>query len=156
MAFYQFKTIQKLPANLNEVWDFISDPENLKKITPEHMGFLITSKTGEGKMHPGMIITYKVSPILGIKMNWMTEITHVQDFEFFIDEQRIGPYSLWHHQHKIEPIAGGVLMTDIVTYQPPFGILGAIANRLFIKTQIKQIFNFRTIALENKFGKFAE
>lgn len=156
MAFYQFKTIQKLPANLNEVWDFISDPENLKKITPEHMGFLITSKTGEGKMHTGMIITYKVSPILGIKMNWMTEITHVQDFEFFIDEQRIGPYSLWHHQHKIEPIAGGVLMTDIVTYQPPFGILGAIANRLFIKTQIKQIFNFRTIALENKFGKFAE
>lgn len=156
MAFYQLKTTQKLPANINKVWEFISEPENLKKITPVHMGFNIISKTGEGKMYPGMIITYKVSPILGIKMNWMTEITHVRDFEFFVDEQRIGPYSLWHHQHKIEPIAGGVIMTDIVTYQPPFGILGAIANSLFIRMQIKQIFDFRTIALEKKFGKFAE
>ena len=85
-----------------------------------------------------MIITYKVSPLLGIKLNWVTEITHVRDKEYFVDEQRIGPYAMWHHEHKIEAIADGVLMTDIITYQPPFGILGAIANALFIKKQLKK------------------
>jgi ligand-binding SRPBCC domain-containing protein len=154
MAFYQLIKTQKLPASVNEVWDFISSPSNLKKITPEHMGFIVTSNTGEEKMYPGMIITYKVSPLFGIKLNWMTEITHVSDFKYFVDEQRIGPYSMWHHQHKIEAIEGGVLMTDIVTYQPPFGILGAIANSLLIRDQLEQIFNFRTVALEKMFGKY--
>lgn len=154
MAFYQLIKTQKLPAPLAEVWDFISAPSNLKEITPEHMGFIVTGNTGEGKMYPGMIITYKVSPLFGIKLNWMTEITHVKDFEYFVDEQRIGPYSLWHHQHKIEAIEGGVLMTDIVTYQPPMGILGAVANALIIKKQLQQIFDYRTVALEKRFGKF--
>ena len=103
-----------------------------------------------------MIITYKVSPLLGIKLNWVTEITHVKDHEYFVDEQRIGPYAMWHHQHKIEPITGGVLMTDIVTYQPPMGFLGAMANSLFIKRQLKQIFDFRTVALEKRYGKFKD
>ena len=103
-------------------------------------------------MYPGMIITYKVSPLLGIKLNWMTEITNVKEYEYFVDEQRIGPYSLWHHQHKIEPIDGGVLMTDIVTYQPPFGFIGAIANSLIIKKRLQQIFDYRSIALEKRFG----
>lgn len=156
MAFYQLNTKQKLPATIQEVWDFISSPANLKEITPPHMGFIVTSNTGSQKMYPGMIITYKVSPLLGIKLDWMTEITHVRDFEYFVDEQRIGPYSIWHHQHKIEPIEGGVLMTDIVTYEPPFGILGAIANTLIIKSQLKQIFDYRTVALEKRFGKFKD
>jgi ligand-binding SRPBCC domain-containing protein len=154
MAFYQLHTTQKLPATIQEVWDFISSPANLKEITPPHMGFIVTSNTGSQKMYPGMIITYKVSPLLGIKLDWMTEITHVRDFEYFVDEQRIGPYSIWHHQHKIEPIEGGVLMTDIVTYEPPFGILGAIANTLIIKSQLKQIFDYRTVSLEKRFGKY--
>ncbi len=154
MAFYQLIKTQKLPVTISEVWNFISSPENLKEITPEHMGFVVTSNTGKEKMYPGMIITYKVSPLLGIKLNWMTEITQVKDHEYFVDEQRIGPYSMWHHQHKIEPIEGGVLMTDIVTYQPPMGILGAIANSLLIKKQLQEIFEFRTIALEMRFGKF--
>ncbi|MBK9737494.1 MAG: SRPBCC family protein [Saprospiraceae bacterium] len=152
MAFYQLVKTQKLPVSVPEIWDFISSPANLKEITPEHMGFVVTSNTGEEKMYPGMIITYKVSPLLGIKLNWMTEITHVQESEYFVDEQRIGPYALWHHQHKIEAIEGGVLMTDVVTYQPPMGFLGAIANTLIIKNQLKQIFDFRTIALEKRFG----
>jgi ligand-binding SRPBCC domain-containing protein len=105
-------------------------------------------------MYPGMIITYKVSPLFGIKLNWMTEITHVKELEYFVDEQRIGPYSMWHHQHKIEAIEGGVLMTDIVTYQPPMGILGAMANTVLIKKQLQKIFDFRTLALERKYGKF--
>lgn len=154
MAFYQLNRQQKLPTGIRETWDFISSPANLKEITPEHMGFKITGNTGTEKMYPGMIITYKVSPFAGIAMDWMTEITHVQDYAYFVDEQRVGPYAMWHHQHKIEAIEGGVLMTDIVTYQPPLGILGAVANTLFIKKQLQQIFDYRNSALERKFGKF--
>jgi ligand-binding SRPBCC domain-containing protein len=154
MAFYQFIETQKISASISDIWDFISSPANLKEITPEQMGFVVTGNTGKGKMYPGMIISYKVSPLLGIKLDWMTEITHVKEQEYFVDEQRIGPYTLWHHQHKIEAIQGGVLMTDIVTYQPPFGILGAMANSLFIKKQLKEIFDYRTLALERRFGKY--
>jgi ligand-binding SRPBCC domain-containing protein len=153
MAFYQLQQTQKIPASVDVVWDFISSPMNLKEITPDYLGFLVTSNNNENKMYPGMIITYKVSPLLGIKLSWMTEITHVKDKEYFVDEQRVGPYSLWHHQHKITTIEGGVLMTDIVTYQPPFGFLGAIANTLIIKSKLKEIFDYRTVAVEKRFGK---
>jgi ligand-binding SRPBCC domain-containing protein len=155
MAFYQLVKTLKLPVSISQIWDFISVPDNLKDITPAHMGFVITGNTGKGKMYPGMIISYKVSPLLGIKLNWVTEITHVKEFEYFVDEQRIGPYSMWHHQHKIEPIEGGVLMTDVVTYQPPLGIVGAVANSLIIKKQLQQIFNYREVALEQRFGKYS-
>lgn len=153
MAYYQFTQTQVIPASLEQVWDFISSPNNLKTITPPYMGFEVLSNSGSNKMYAGMIITYKVSPVLGIKLNWMTEITHVKDLEYFVDEQRIGPYKLWHHQHKIEVVPAGVLMTDIVTYAPPLGFLGAIANSLFIKKQLKEIFDYRTVAVENIFGK---
>lgn len=154
MPFYQFTTTQKIPVDVNEIWRFISAPQNLKEITPEYMGFNITNNIVEGLMYPGLIITYKVSPIFNVKLNWMTEITHVKDLEYFVDEQKIGPYKLWHHQHRIEAIEGGVLMTDIVTYHPPLGFLGSIANTLFIKKKLKEIFDFRTLALEKRFGKF--
>lgn len=154
MGFYQLHKTQKVPASIDQVWDFISSPANLKKITPEYMGFNITSKLLNEKMYPGMIISYKVSPVLGIKMTWVTEITQVKEKEYFVDEQRVGPYSMWHHEHKIEPIEGGVLMTDIVSYKPPFGILGSIANSIIIKKQLKEIFDFRTVAVEKMFGKF--
>lgn len=154
MAFYQIIKTQKVPISKEIIWDFISSPNNLKEITPGRMGFIVKSNTGTAKMYPGMIITYKVSPLLGIKLNWVTEITQVRDLEYFVDEQRIGPYSMWHHEHKIEAIKGGVLMTDIVTYMPPLGFLGAIANSLFISKQLDQIFEYRMIALEKRFGKF--
>ncbi len=153
MPFYQFEQSQKIPASVDAVWDFVSSPMNLKEITPSYLGFLVTSKQGDLKMYPGMIITYKVSPLFGIKLSWMTEITHVKDKDYFVDEQRVGPYKLWHHQHKIIAIDGGVLMTDIVTYQPPFGFLGAIANTLIIKSKLKEIFDYRTLAVEKRFGK---
>ena len=150
MAFYQFHNEQQINTSLAEIWDFISSPENLKEITPDYMGFDITSKPA-GKMYPGMIISYKVSPIFGIKTDWVTEITHVKEQSFFVDEQRIGPYSLWHHQHIIEAIEAGVLMKDIVTYEPPFGFLGAIANSLFIEKKLKEIFDYRTVVLDKKY-----
>lgn len=153
MGFYQLHKTQKIPGTIDQIWDFISSPANLKKITPAYMGFNITSKLLSEKMYPGMIISYKVSPVLGIKMTWVTEITQVKEKEYFVDEQRVGPYSIWHHEHKIEPIKGGILMTDIVSYKPPFGILGSIANTILIKRQLKEIFDFRTVAMEKIFGK---
>lgn len=156
MAFYQLLKTQKLPVGIDIIWDFISSPHNLKEITPKHMGFEVTSHTMDEKMYPGMIITYKVSPILGIKLNWMTEITHVRDKEYFVDEQRSGPYTIWHHEHRIEPIPGGVLMTDLITYQPPFGILGIISNKCIIQNQLEYIFEYRREILENKFGTYKE
>lgn len=154
MAFYQFTQTQKIPANIDAVWDFISSPSNLKEITPSYMGFEVTSNSDSEKMYAGMIITYIVKPILGIPIQWMTEISQVKDKEYFVDEQRMGPYKLWHHQHKIEAIEGGVLMTDIVTYVPPFSFIGAVANALFIKNQLKNIFSYRTKAVEEKLGKW--
>ena len=154
MTIYQLEKKQKLPGTIENVWNFISSPHNLKKISPSYMGFEIISNNLPEKMYPGMIISYKISPFLGIKLTWVTEITHVKEMEFFVDEQRIGPYSIWHHQHKIEPIENGVLMSDIVTYKPPFGIVGLVSNQLFIKTQLERIFNFRETALENIFGKY--
>lgn len=154
MSIYQLKQQQKVPASISEVWDFISSPRNLKRITPDYMGFKIITDNLPEKMYPGMIIAYKVSPVLGIKMTWVTEITHVDEHVFFVDEQRVGPYTIWHHEHKIEKIDGGVLMTDIVTYKPPFGILGQIANAIFIRKQIESIFAYRDKAVIDIFGEF--
>jgi len=152
MAFYQFQKQQKISTTIDEIWEFISSPGNLKEITPDYMGFDITTKNLPDKMYAGMVISYEVSPLLGIKTTWVTEITHIIEKKYFVDEQRVGPYSLWHHQHIIEPIEDGVLMTDIVSYQPPFGFLGAIANALIIKNKLNEIFDFRTKAIESKFG----
>jgi ligand-binding SRPBCC domain-containing protein len=154
MSLHQLKTTQKIPATLEQVWDFISSPRNLSKITPSYMGFQITNEPIADKMYTGQIISYKVSPMLGIKLNWTTEITHVETNKYFIDEQRIGPYSIWHHQHHIREIPGGVEMDDIVSYLPPLGFLGDIANALFIKGQLREIFDYRFKAVEDYFGKY--
>jgi ligand-binding SRPBCC domain-containing protein len=151
MAFYQFYKTQIIKGSIEEVWDFISSPENLKEITPDYMGFEITSGNLSEKMYPGMIISYKVKPLLGIKMLWVTEITHVEEKRYFVDEQRIGPYSIWHHQHFIEPAGQGVLMTDIVSYKPPLGFLGALANTIFIGKRLDNIFTYREKKLEKLF-----
>ena len=152
MGFYQLRKTQKLTAKVDEIWELISSPAKLKTITPEYMGFNIISGTPAEKMYPGMIIAYHVSPVLKRKLTWVTEITHVLKNTYFVDEQRLGPYKFWHHEHFIEAIEGGVLMTDIVSYKPPFGIFGAIANKLFIKNQLEKIFNYRQKSLEKIFG----
>jgi len=154
MPLYQFKSTQKIPATIEQVWDFMSSPRNLKKITPPYMGFDITNEPLPEKMYAGMIITYKVSPMFNIPMTWVTEITHVRDQEYFVDEQRVGPYAIWHHQHLLEKIENGVLMSDIVSYQPPMGFLGAIANTLFIKNKLTEIFDYRFSAVVNEFGPY--
>jgi len=154
MPLYQFRKQQKVNTNIEDLWDFISSPANLKEITPDYMGFDIMSEALPEKMYPGMIIKYKVSPLLCIKTTWVTEITQVRDKQYFVDEQRVGPYTIWHHQHLLEPIENGVLMSDIVSYHPPFGLLGAIANSLMIKNKLNEIFDYRTAAIEKKYGKY--
>ncbi|WP_258104913.1 SRPBCC family protein [Marinoscillum sp. MHG1-6] len=151
MAVYTLERDQLLKATLAEVWNFISSPENLKTITPDYMGFDILSENPLQEMYEGMIIRYKVSPLLGIKTTWVTEITHIRHQQFFIDEQRIGPYKLWHHQHHIKETPEGILMKDIVHYSPPFGFLGAVANSLMIKSKLNEIFDYRWNKLEEIF-----
>jgi ligand-binding SRPBCC domain-containing protein len=151
---YSLQTIQKIPASLDEVWNFFSSPANLKDITPTNLGFQIVSKYHGDVMYAGQIIEYKVSPLLGIPLYWMTEITQVKDKEYFIDEQRFGPYSLWHHQHHFKSIEGGVQMTDIIHYKLPLWFLGDIAHGLFVQKQLQGIFNFRYQKTEEVFGKW--
>ena len=151
---YSIETIQKIPISLDTAWDFFSKPDNLKEITPDNLGFNIISKHHGTNMYPGQIIEYKVSPILGIPLYWMTEITHVEDKKYFVDEQRYGPYSMWHHQHHFKTIEGGVEMTDIVHYKLPLFFLGDIANIILVKSQLRGIFNHRYKAVDEKFGKW--
>ena len=151
---YSLKTIQKIPITLEQAWDFFSKPDNLKDITPSNLGFQIISKHHGDKMYAGQVIEYTVIPVLGIPLYWMTEITHVQDKQYFIDEQRFGPYSLWHHQHHFKELAGGVEMTDIVHYKLPLWFLGDIANTIMVKNQLAHIFNYRFAAVEKRFGKW--
>lgn len=150
---YSFKTIQKIPVGLDKAWEFFSNPSNLAVITPDTMGFTTISKYHGDSMYAGQIIEYKVSPVLGIPLYWMTEITHVEDKKYFVDEQRYGPYSLWHHQHHFKAIEGGVEMTDIIHYKLPLWFLGDIANRLMVKKQLKKIFDYRYKKTEALFGQ---
>lgn len=151
---YTLQTVQKLPVSIEEAWKFFSRPDNLADITPATMGFVIRSRSGGEKMYPGQLIEYTVKPLFGIPVYWMTEITHVKEPYYFVDEQRYGPYALWHHQHHFKEIDGGVEMTDIVTYKIPFWFLGDIANALVVKKKLQQIFDFRKEVVEKRFGIF--
>ena len=141
---------QKINTDINKLWNFISSPKNLSKITPDYMDFKILSEI-PNEMYEGLIISYTVRPILGIKLNWVTEITHIKNNNYFIDEQRQGPYKMWHHEHILEETNDGIIMRDKLSYIPPFGIFGQILNILFIKKQINKIFEYRTKILDEIF-----
>ena len=148
---YQYITKQELPITMEEAWVFLSDPKNLKRITPAYMGFDILSGA-DRSMFPGQIIQYRLTPLLGIPFRWVTEITHVEEGSYFVDEQRFGPYTFWHHKHFIYPTENGVVMEDIVDYKLPLGFLGRFAHLLFVRFKVKQIFNYREKALEQIFN----
>lgn len=149
---YQFKTKQIIPTDIKTCWDFFSSPANLKAITPSYMGFDILVDISE-KMYPGLMIEYRVKPLLGIPMNWITEITHVENLKYFVDEQRKGPYRIWHHEHHFKEIPNGVEMSDIVSYEIPLGILGRLAHPLVVQKKLKEIFDYRFTKVEEIFGK---
>ncbi len=142
--------IQLLPISIHEAWRFFSDPQNLSAITPPTLNFEVMSAL-PGKMYPGMIITYRITPLLNISRQWITEITHVVEPHLFVDEQRFGPYRFWHHQHRFREIEGGVEMQDLVHYALPYGVLGRLAARQ-VRQKLRHIFAFRREVLAKKFG----
>ncbi|MFD0990928.1 cell division inhibitor [Mariniflexile jejuense] len=153
MTIFTLHKKQNLPITVNQAWAFLSSPKNLKTITPDYMGFNIISGA-EKPMFAGQIIQYIVTPVLGIKTKWVTEITHVIDNQYFVDEQRFGPYALWHHKHFIKEIEGGVEMEDIIDYKLPFGFLGTLMHPILVKPKLEEIFNYRAKKLEELFGKY--
>jgi ligand-binding SRPBCC domain-containing protein len=153
MKIYTKKSKQNLPITLDEAWDFFCDPANLKTITPDSLDFVIKSDV-DRPMFPGQIIQYTVSPILGIKVKWVTEITHLQPKNYFVDEQRFGPYAMWHHKHFITEIPGGVTVEDIIDYKMPFGFLGVWMHPIIVKPKLDEIFEYRRNKLEELFGAY--
>lgn len=155
MKIYTLHATQKLPISQQEAWQFLSDPKNLKVITPDYMGFHIQSGA-DRNMYPGQIIEYIVTPILNIKNRWVTEITHVKENDYFVDEQRFGPYSLWHHKHFLQEIEGGVLMEDLIHYKVPMGILGQWVHPFLVRPKLEEIFEYRQKKLIELFGEYPE
>jgi ligand-binding SRPBCC domain-containing protein len=153
MKIYTLQQKQKLPITKKVAWEFLSNPRNLKTITPDYMSFNILSGA-DRPMFAGQIIQYIVTPILGIKTKWVTEITHVKENEYFVDEQRFGPYALWHHKHFIKEIDGGVEMEDIIDYKIPMGFLGQLMHPILVQPKLDEIFEYRTKKLEELFGKY--
>ncbi len=153
MKIYTLHTKQNLPISLDQAWDFLSNPKNLKTITPPYMGFK-TLSGADRPMFAGQIIQYIVTPVTGIPTKWVTEITHVVDKKYFVDEQRFGPYALWHHKHFLKEIDGGVEMEDIVDYKLPMGFLGQLVHPFLVKPKLKEIFDFRHKKLIELFGEF--
>lgn len=151
MKIYHLKTVQNLPIDIKEAWEFFSNPNNLSVITPEWLNFKVTSKLPDN-MYVGLIISYKVHPVLGIPNTWVTEITHVKEPFYFVDEQRFGPYKLWHHQHHFKEKGNGVEMTDIINYALPFDPLSRPLNSLLVEKKVKAIFEYREKKLEEMFG----
>jgi ligand-binding SRPBCC domain-containing protein len=152
MSVHILQQVQQLPISVEEAWHFFSQPKNLAVITPEHLNLKFTNEVYGDEIYPGQIITYNVKPLLGIPMFWMTEITHVERLKFFVDEQRKGPYAMWHHQHHFKPMNGGTEMTDIIHYRLPMGFLGNIGVPL-VKAQLAKIFAYRKQKTDELFGK---
>lgn len=142
----------EVPITLKEAWDFFSNPSNLMYITPPRLRFRMTSEA-PGRIYPGLIMTYSFSPFFGLPVEWVTEITHVKEPEFFVDDQRLGPYKLWHHEHMFKETGGGVEVHDLVHYALPLGPLRNIAHELVVKKQLKEIFDYRNGYLAGKYGR---
>ena len=153
MKIYTLHKKQQLPISVDKAWKFLSNPRNLKTITPDYMSFNILSGA-DRDMYSGQIIQYIVTPILGIKTKWVTEITHIENKKYFVDEQRFGPYALWHHKHFINEIDGGVEMEDIIDYKVPMGILGQLVHPFLVKPKLEEIFNYRQKKLIELFGEY--
>lgn len=147
---FTLERTQILPITLEAAWDFFSNPANLTKITPPEMDFRITSPR-QSETYAGQIITYTVRPLLRLTVNWTTEITHVDRPNFFVDEQRFGPYRFWHHQHRFREVEGGVEIHDLVHYLLLHDQLAGLINRLFVAPRLRRIFDFRSSALTKLF-----
>ena len=153
MKIYTLHKKLKLPITLDQAWDFLSNPKNLKTITPDSMNFQMVSVV-DRPLYTGQIIQYTVTPLLGIKAKWVSEITHIEEKKYFVDVQMYGPYALWHHKHFIKPIKNGVEMIDVVDYKIPFGFLGRMMHPILVGPKLKEIFEYRRTALIELFGNY--
>lgn len=153
MKIYTLHAKQNLPITVDEAWAFFSNPNNLRVITPDYMNFNILSG-GDRPMFPGQIIQYLITPVFGIKAKWVTEITHVEYKKYFVDEQRYGPYAMWHHKHFIREIPGGVEMEDLIDYKLPIGILGRLFHPIIVRPKLEEIFEYRKRKLVELFGTY--
>jgi ligand-binding SRPBCC domain-containing protein len=149
---YQLRKTQNIFIPVKEAWEFFSQPENLVKITPSNMNFKILSRSDAGEMYPGMIITYKVSPLFNLSLNWTTEISQIKEYKYFIDNQIQGPYKIWHHEHHFNETENGTEMRDVLFYEVKFGFLGQLLHKLFIRKRIEEIFNYREDKIKELFG----
>jgi len=146
---------QIISASIERVWDYFATPRNLNEMTPPDMAFEFIHG-GDEPMYAGQIIAYKVAVLPGMRVRWLTQITHVEPYRRFIDEQRVGPYRLWIHEHRFESLPNSVRMTDRVTYALPFGPLGDLAHTLFIRRRLAQIFDYRREKVNALFGSSGE
>jgi len=146
------KQEQFLPITLDEAWHFFATPKNLNEVTPTDMVFEIISELPD-TMYEGLLINYRLKPMLNIPIHWCTEITHIKEKVYFVDEQRKGPYNIWHHEHHFISVANGVIMTDLLQYDIGKSFLGWIAGKLFVHKKVKAIFEYRQKALETQFIK---
>lgn len=142
---------QFIPASPATVWEFFATPKNLDEMTPPNVRFEILTAS-PGRMYAGQLIAYRISPVIGVWLHWLTEIRHVREGRYFVDEQRAGPYKFWYHEHRFEPVPGGVEMTDHVTYEVGWGPLGWLAEKLWVRRQLEHIFNYRRSRVEVRFG----
>ena len=154
MSLHQIRARQRLPISLEEAWGFFSDPRNLREITPRWLGFQVRTPDLPAHMYPGLIIEYTVRPFLNIPVTWVTEITHIDEGRLFVDEQRRGPYAMWHHEHHFAPVEGGVEVRDIVSYAVPGGPLGDVVNALTVRERVRGIFRHRKGVLEARWGRY--
>lgn len=151
MKIYSKTSSQKFPISLQQAWEFLTNPHNLSKITPPEMNFTIVSGANK-PLYAGQIITYSVTPLFGIKTPWVSEITQVVPYHYFIDVQIQGPYAFWHHQHFVTETESGVIMEDVIHYGLPLGILGQMVHPLIVKPKLEEIFEHRTKTLTKLFG----
>ena len=149
---YKLQRIQNISIDLKKAWDFFSSPDNLKLITPDYLKFQIRSRSDAGEMYPGMMISYSVSPLLHISVNWATEVSQIKEHKYFIDNQIKGPYKIWHHEHHFKKTSTGVEMKDVLYYELPFGFFGRFFHKLFIQKRVEAIFNYRANKLKELFN----
>jgi ligand-binding SRPBCC domain-containing protein len=142
MKVYCLNRKQKLPISLWEAWSFFSTSRNLESITPAFLKFQITSSVPDD-IYSGLIITYRIAAVAGIPMTWVTEIKHVEAPYRFVDEQRIGPFRFWYHEHRFREVGGEIEMEDTVYYAMPLGWIGRLVHALFIRARLEAIFDFR-------------
>ncbi len=140
---------------IHEAWKFFSSPYNLNDITPEFFQVNITSEVPE-KIYAGLMISYRMKAVLGIPMDWLSEISHCDEPKRFVYEQRIGPFKFWSHEVCLTEEQNGVVLEDIMFYAMPMGWLGQFINSVLIASKLEHIFDNRRNYLHSTWGDLFE